>query len=463
MIRGWMLAAVLCVLPIGELASQESPTVRSPRAVFRARAVDTLTSRARTPASLDTATSEFEVGGVRVILRQNMANDVVAANIYLLGGTQQVTAATAGIEPFLLAAAERGTRRYPKETLRQTLALLGSRVEAEATQDWTLFGLRTLRDAFDSSWTVFADQLVAPLLDGAEVEQVREQFLAAAQHRRSDPDALVALLADSIAFGVHPYAIDPQGTERSIAGITLGHLRAYHAEHIVTSRMLVVIVGNVERKRIERLVRGTLATLPAGGYRWRPPPAASRSAQRAVLVSRPLPTNYILGYYAGPPASSEDYAALRVASAVLAGSLFSEIRSRRNLTYAVDAPFLERAIATGGVYVTTVAPDTTLALMRRELAILQTELLDGLALRRLVQRFLTDYFLKNETNADQATFLARSALYNGDWRAASAFVETLRRVTPEDLRRVARTYMKDFRFAYVGDTRQVRLETFERF
>ena len=27
----------------------------------------------------------------------------------------------------------------------------------------------------------------------------------------------------------------------------------------------------------------------------------------------------------------------------------------------------------------------------------------------------------------------------------------LKRVTPEDIRRVARQYLKDFRFAYVGD------------
>jgi zinc protease len=445
------------------LAAQEETTVRPPKAVFRARAVDTLGSRARTPASLDTATQQFDVGGVRVILRNNTASDVVAANVYLLGGTQQVTQRTAGIEPFLLSVAERGTRRYAKDALRRTLARLGSSVEIDATQDWTLLGLRTLRDAFDSSWTAFADQLVAPVLDSADVEQVREQYLAAAQQRRSDPDALVALVADSVRFGDHPYAIDPRGTEQSIGGITRAQLRAYHASHVVKSRMLVVVVGNVDRRRVERLVRATLATLPAGSYEWALPAIPAPAPAGAVLLSRPLPTNYILGYYVGPAASSRDYAALRIASAVLAGSLFSEIRSRRNLTYAVDAPFLERAVATGGVYVTTVAPDTTLALMRGELAMLQTELLDPLALRRLVQRFITDYFLKNETNADQATFLARSALYLGDYREASRFVDALHRVTPEDLQRVARTYMKDFRFAYVGDTTRVRRASLERF
>lgn len=462
--RLWSAAALSLVLPLGTLAAQEPATSRTQRAVFRARAIDTLGSRARTPASFDTATADFDVGGVRVILRQNAATDVVAANVYLLGGAREVTPATAGIEPFLLAVAERGTRRYPKDALRRVVSRLGAGIGVDAAEDWTMFGLRTLRDAFDSTWTVFADQLIAPTLDSADVEQVRAQLLAAAQQREHDPDALVAHLADSLTFWEHPYAVDPMGTERSIASITRAQLRDFHTTRVVKSRMLVVVVGNVDRRRVERLVRATLATLPAGSYVWAPPAAPTgTSPRRAVVVSRQLPTNYVLGYYVGPPASSQDYAALRVASAVLAGSLFSEIRGRRNLTYAVDAPFLERAVATGGLYVTTVSPDTTLRLMRRELDLLQTELLDPLALRRLVQRFITDYFLKNETNADQATFLARSTLYQKDWRAAGGFVESLRHVTPEDVRRVARTYMREFRFAYVGDTARVSRALLERF
>jgi len=140
-----------------------------------------------------------------------------------------------------------------------------------------------------------------------------------------------------------------------------------------------------------------------------------------------------------------------VATAVLAGRFFTEIRSKRNLSYDVDAPFLERAIASGGVYVTTVDPNATLAVMRAEVTRLQSELIDPDGLERLIQQFITDYFLKNETNADQATFLARAAIYQGDYRVANRFVEDLRRVRPEDVRRVARTYMHDFRFAYVGD------------
>ena len=68
----------------------------------------------------DTATTtRFVVDGIPVILRRNTSNDVVAANIYLLGGTRQLTPQTAGIEAMLLVASERGTKKYPGATVRQ--------------------------------------------------------------------------------------------------------------------------------------------------------------------------------------------------------------------------------------------------------------------------------------------------------------------------------------------------------
>jgi zinc protease len=201
--------------------------------------------------------------------------------------------------------------------------------------------------------------------------------------------------------------------------------------------MLLVVVGNVDRPHIERLVRSTLATLPRGSYRWTPPPPLPTGAGAIAVSNRALPTNYLLGYVPGPAASDPDYTALRVATAVLSGRLFTEVRSRRNLSYAVESPFLERAYAVGGLYVTTVDPNAVLRIMRDELNALQTEQVESAGLKRLEQQFITEYYLKNETNADQANVLARAELYQGDYRAADRFMEELRRVTPADVARAA--------------------------
>ena len=407
------------------------------------------TTRAVAP---DTATTtRFDVDGVPVILRRNTATEVIVANLYLLGGTRQLTPATAGIEAMVLAASERGTRRFPGAAVRQRTARLGSTIGIEASDDWSAIGLHAIRATFDSTWAIFADRVMAPTLDPNEFTLVREQFLTIAREKNTQPDDAATQLADSLLYLNHPNSVSPTGTPQSIVGITVAQLKHYHAQQFVTSRMLLVIVGNIDQTQVERLVRSTLSTMPRGTYKWTSPPGVTTHSRAVAIDNRSLPTNYLLGYAPGPVATDPDYMALRVATAVLSGRLFTEVRSRRNLSYAVEAPFLERGHAIGGLYVTTVDPNQVLRIMRQELTTLQTESVDPVGLKRLAQQFITEYYLKNETNADQANFLARAELYQGDFRAADRFMEGLRRVTPDDVRRVARRYLKDFRFAYVGD------------
>ena len=401
--------------------------------------------------ALTSATTSFDVSGVRVILRQNDANNVVAANLYLLGGSRQVTDATAGIEPVLLDVSERGTQHYPKNSLRNAMSKLGSEIVVAPGADWTMMGIRSSTEVFDSTWSVFADRVMHPTLSKSEVALVKAQYLSGIRQRRDDPDALADYLADSIAYVGHPYSVSVVGNEKSIQALDSAALHEYHRNQFVTSRMLLVVVGNVDRAHIERLVSQSIGQLPKGNYKWTAPPRIPEAETAVVIERRQLPTNYILGYYSGPLASGADYQALRVATSVLTGRMFAEIRTRQNLTYDVHAPFVDRAATAGGLYVSTVAPDTTLKLMRAAVVDLQTGMLDPVGLRQLEQQFITEYFLDNETNAAQADFLARSQLYEGDYREADRFVNELKNVTPEAVQRVARRYMKGFRFAYVGD------------
>jgi zinc protease len=412
-------------------------------------------AHAAVSANADTSTSVFDVGGVHVILRRNAANDVVAANLYLLGGTQQATPQTAGTEPFLLWVSERGTKHYSRDAIRAKMAALGSAIVVEPRDDWTMFGFRGTRDTFDSTWAILSDRLINPTLAPADVEFIRSQVLAGVRQRNDSPDDLVQGLADSLLFAGQPYSLQATGTERSLSSITAADLQKYRETQMVTSRMLLVVVGNIERARLEKLIAPTLGTLPHGSYKWTPPPDPIARPADVVFVQRPLPTNYLLGYYAGPRSTSPDYQALRIATSVLSGRMFTEIRVRRNLTYDVSAPFIERAIASGGLYVTTVYPDSVLGIMRREIGRMQNTLLDRENLNVIVQQFITEYFLNNETDAEQANQIARAELYGGDYRLAGQFVEQLRAVTPEQIRDASRKYMRDTHFAFVGDSMKV--------
>ena len=224
---------------------------------------------------------------------------------------------------------------------------------------------------------------------------------------------------------------------------------------MVTSRMLLVVVGDVPRVKLEAMVRATLGTLPRGEYKWAPPLVPAARASSLHILARQLPTNYLQGYWIGPRADSRDYQPMRIAMAALGGRLFTEVRVKRNLTYAVNAPFVDQAVTAPGLYVTTTAPDSVLGIMRREVESMKRGFIDPEGLRLLVQQFITEFFLDNETNSDQATFLARTELYRGDYRLASHFVDELRKVTPEDIQRVSRQYLTGITMAYIGDPRRI--------
>lgn len=453
--RGPRAALALPALVSLALTSAELPAQAGRAGAARAAAARSVDG--------DSGTAAYEVGGVRVIHRLATTSDVVVANLYLLGGVRQVTAENAGIELLLLEASERGTRSYARDRLRRSMARLGTRIVTRAHPDWTSIGLEATRATFDSTWKILASRIMEPRLDSADVEILRNQMLAAVRQRQDSPDALVDFLADSFAFSGHPYALPPTGTEQSLARLSIEDLRRYHTSQFVKSRLLLVVVGNASRAKIEQLVGQSLARLPAGNYTWTLPDTLPRVRAGVLTLDRSLPTNYILGLYPGPRADSADYHALRIATAILSGQLFSEVRSRRNLTYAVNAPFIERAIASGGLYVTTVRPEETIEVIHQQIAALKTGYVDEDALERLIQQFLTQYFLDNESAAEQANFLARATLYEGDHTAATRFEEGLRRVKPEDIQRVARRYLRDVRFVYLGDARRAPVRLMERF
>jgi zinc protease len=414
------------------------------------------------PTANDTSTTSFSVNGVQVIHRQGTAN-LVVVNLYLLGGVRNATRETAGTEPFYLAVSEQGTEHYPKDALRRAMARTGSSTALDASNDWTLFGIRTTTEVLDSVWNIFTDRLLHPKLDPSEIDFIRNQVVSGLIQVNEHPEPLLERSVDSIAFRGHPYGLSPMGNAASLATITRESLLRWKQEQLVKSRLLLVVVGSVSRAKLEHMVASSLGALPSGTYAWTMPDTLPARAASLTVIPRVLPTNYLSGIYRGPRANAKDAAALRVATAVLSGQLFSEIRSKNNLTYSVSAPYHDHALVSGGLFVTTTLPDSTLKIMRDQVRLIQDVTIPTQALAPLIQQFLTEYFLDNETSTAQADFLARSQLYKGDWRAAVRFMADLRAVTGEDVRRVSRRYLRDVQWVYIGDPARISRQLAESF
>src|SRR5690606_18484119 len=130
---------------------------------------------------------------------------------------------------------------------------------------------------------------------------------------------------------------------------------------------------------------------------------------------RELPTNYIRGQFPAPAPDHPDFAPFRIGIEILGDRLFEEVRTKRNLSYAVQAGLSQRAANYGILYVTAVDPGATLPVMLAELDRLKDEPISAERLAQSVNVFLTQYWLGQETNMGQAQSLGTYELVGGGW------------------------------------------------
>jgi zinc protease len=375
--------------------------------------------------------------------------------MYLRGGAASITAANAGIESMMLALADHGTEKYSKDAFAALATQTGTEIGSDATVDFSVLTMQGVRQNWDKAWDLFAQAALKPTFPAAEIEIVRGQMVDAARRRSDDPDSYLTYLADSLFYAGHPYAAVVAGTPASLASITRDALAARHKERMTKENLLIVVVGNVSRSDLTSKIQSAFGGLPATGGRAGAVTAITTVTPELVTVQRDLPTNYITGFYAAPSLGDPDYTAFRAATDMLSDRLFEEVRTKRNMTYAVGAGLSTRRSNRGQLYVTAVAPDTTMKVIFSTVKELQTGALDPARVAENANASLTNYLMGQETNMGQASALGLWELSGGGWQNYNRFIESYKRVTAADIQRVARKYMSKARFVVIGDPAKV--------
>ena len=415
---------------------------------------------ARARAEAARLVTEFEVNGLKVLVKRRESSQTVVAGLFVRGGASNVTAENAGVEALMLDVATEASAGFPRERMRRELSRTGTSISYGINYDYSVLTLASTRRHFDRSWEIFADAALHPSFAPEDFTRVKNRILVGLRGAEDVPDAYLQVLQSRIAYKGHPYLNDPHGTVDSVGRLTIDDVKKFHQNLLQTSRLLLVVVGDIDPMQVRRKVEATLGTLPRGNYRPSPPPALAFTAQTVDVSTRTLPTNYVQGVFAAPPLIAPDIYPMRIAASILQGRVFVEVRVRRNLSYAPDAFLGSQAANIGGIYVTAVDANQAVKVMLAEIARLQNEPVSLQELQANAQQFLTKHYLGQETNAAQAGDLAQYELLGGGWRNSAEFLGRLGSVTPEDIKRVANTYMRNLRFVVLGNPQSVDVRVF---
>ena len=398
--------------------------------------------------------SEFDVNGLKVLVKRRPGSATVAASLFFRGGVKNVTAQNAGIENFALSVAAEGSVGYPRVALRRELSSTGSAISSGSSYDYSVLFAASTRENFERTWKAFTDVALRPSFADQDVQLTREKILTSLRNQEDDPDGLLQVLANKTINAKTAYENDPGGTIETITKITAADLKAYHQSMMQTSRMLLVIVGDateLDATLLKQRVTAAFGKLPRGDYKEAPTPALDFSKPTLDVTQRALPTNYIQGEFAAPSIANPDFYAMRVATTILRDRIFQVVRVERNLSYAPNADMGGQAANTGNIYVSAVDANQSIRLMLDEINKLKTQPVELGDISGVAGQFLTTYFIGQETNAAQAAELARYELMGGGWKNSFQFLNKVRQVTPADIQMVATKYIKNIRFVVVGN------------
>lgn len=404
--------------------------------------------------------TEFDVNGLKVIVKVRPNTATVAAGMFVRGGVRNQTEKNIGIESFALKAASEGSRSFPRADLRRELARTGATIGAASNRDYSVMALTSTREHFDRSWNAFADLLINPTFLPADVESVRAGILTGLRGISDSPESFLAVRRDESIFKGHPYSLEPDGTIDTVTSMKPSELAAYHKQLMTTSQLLLVVVGDVDVNDLKARVTASLGALPRGTYKDTPMPAADFSKASLDIATRQIPTNYVEGLFAAPKVGDGDYYALRVATSILSGRVFQEVRVKNNLSYAPEASLESFRSNYGRLSVSTTNPNRAVRLMLDEVNKLKAGEVTQDDIEETSSFFLTRHYMTMESNSAQAADLALYELIGGGWQRSQQFMDQIRKVSTSDVVAAAKKYMTNFRFVIVGDPNSIDRKVF---
>jgi predicted Zn-dependent peptidase len=344
--------------------------------------------------------------------------------------------------------------------MRDEQSRMGTVISSSENNDYSVLALRCTRPNFDRSWQMFTDVAVHPSFTKEDVALIQQKTVVGLRDDTDDPDTYLQQLQDRIVYANHPYQNSVEGTVESVGRLTPEDLRRYHQKIFETSRLLLVVVGDLDPAAVRTLVSSSFGKLPRGNYAPEQIPQLSFDKSTVEVTARNLPTNYIQGMFTAPAPSSPDIYPMRIAISILRDRIFQEVRAKRNLSYAPDAFLRNQGANVGGIYVTAVDANQSVGLMLAELGRLQAEPVEDEDIQSVVAQYLTTYYMTQETNAAQASELAAFELLGGGWRNSTVFVEKMSAVTPGDVERVAKKYLRNIRFVVIGNPKSINAQIF---
>lgn len=383
--------------------------------------------------------------GLRLVHSQDETTQMVALNILYNVGARDEDPEHTGFAHLFEHLMFGGSVNIPDYD--GPLQLAGGENNAWTNNDITNYYLTVPKQNVETGFWLESDRMLSLDFSERSLEVQRGVVMEEFKQRcLNQPYGDVSHLLRPLAYESHPYQWPTIGKELShIANATLDQVKDFFFRFYAPNNAILAVTGNITFEEAVRLTEKWFGPIPRREVPVKNLPAEPRqTAERRMTVERNVPLNALYMAYHMCERSHPDYYAFDILSDILSNGRSSRLNQRlvqqKQLFTSIDA-YISGSIDAGLLHISgKPAAGVTLeqaeAAVRKELEVLQTELIAEQELEKVKNKFESTQIFGYINYLNVATNLAWFEL-NGKAEDMEREVEQYRAVTAEQLRAVA--------------------------
>ena len=292
--------------------------------------------------------------GAKAYLVQTKALPMVDIEVSIDAGDRYDPAGKSGLADMVAGLMNYGVKSekgvLTEAQIADEIADLGANIGLSVSGERAILRIRSLsrKDLRDRAVQLAAAMLSAPTYDSKIVEREKQRTITSLLEAETKPEFVLERRFKKSVYGNYPLADSP--TVKSVAAVSVNDLVQFHKQFYRSDRMIVSIVGDIDRAQAEEIVKALLKQIPASGQPIAKLPELERSpveplAQREIQIPFDSQQAHIAMGMTAVARNNPDYFPLLVGNYVLGGGgfvsrLMAEVREKRGLAYSVFSYFI---------------------------------------------------------------------------------------------------------------------------
>lgn len=386
--------------------------------------------------------------GLKVLTKEVHAAPVVSFQVWYKVGSRNEQLGKTGLSHLLEHMMFKGTKSLKKGEIDRLIQRNGGLMNATTWKDRTHYYETLSSDKLELAMRIESDRMVNSLMDAKELEAEKIVVRSELEGGENSPDSLIYYELYATAFKAHPYQWPTIGWVADLGSITRDDLYSYYKTYYKPNNATVVIVGDFETEKALALVNKYFGKIPKGSD---PPKVTAKEppqfGERRAVVSRAGNAARVMMGFKTPAVGHPDIYALDVLEIILSSGTSSRLyKALVDKQLATDAwasatvgkdpdLFLLGGTARDGVKIEDVE-----AALLAEVEKIKSDGITDEELRKALNQLEASFVYANDSVSAQARLLGEyETMYS--WRYIIDYLPNVRKVSREDVSRVARKYL----------------------